>query len=341
VPIPSSPYARYRASELVLSDGDPVATWADEGSGGNNLTQGTAGLRPVFKASEAINGNPSVLFAQDGLATATYGAALSQPVTIVIIFQMATTASNAWLHDGLSTGRLAQFREPGTTTQWRFFGGSTVNMGGGPSANTVYLHTAYYNGSSSSLQIDGSTTSGSVNVGSQTLTGFVLGNRFSFDSSPTSVYIAEVLIYNRQLTGSDPADLLDYYETTYINQAVAPDATTVTVTPGSVTVDLVGGPPQDITPAAVTVTATPGTLTIATGAVDVTPAPVTITATAGTLTVAAGAVNIVPAAVTVTATPGTLFVSDGAERNITVTAALAESPWAAAVGPSRWSATLT
>jgi hypothetical protein len=89
---------------------------------------------------------------------------------------------------------------------------------------------------------------------------------------------------------------------------ITPAPTTVTTTPGTVTVAVAGGDIQDITPAAVTLTASAGTLT---ADLDVPLVGATVTATAGTATVTAGAVDIVPAPVTVTATPGAPTVVTG------------------------------
>lgn len=52
-----------KADSLVLSNNDPVATWADSSGNGNDVTQGTGGLRPLYKASVAgLNNKPTVEF---------------------------------------------------------------------------------------------------------------------------------------------------------------------------------------------------------------------------------------------------------------------------------------
>jgi hypothetical protein len=66
-----------RANTLSLSDNDPVTTWPDESGNGNDVSQSTAGFKPVFKTN-ILNGLPIVRF--DGIDdtltggfTITYG----------------------------------------------------------------------------------------------------------------------------------------------------------------------------------------------------------------------------------------------------------------------------
>lgn len=44
-------YAWYDASQLALSDTDPVASWTDLSGNGRHATQGTAGSRPQYRTS--------------------------------------------------------------------------------------------------------------------------------------------------------------------------------------------------------------------------------------------------------------------------------------------------
>jgi hypothetical protein len=216
MPIPADPYGRYRASELALSNNDPVATWADEGSGGNDLTQGTAGLRPVYKGSEAVNGHPTVKFDGDALATAAYSAALAQPNTIVAIVEWwgAFLGDGNYVCDGLTAGRHVIVTSPTLSGFWRIFAGTTVSTNiANPSLATPYFVTAVFNGASSRLEVN-ETASGNVSPGAQTLTGLTVGNRFSAEFD-TQVHVAELLIYDRTLDAEELADLGEYVQVTY------------------------------------------------------------------------------------------------------------------------------
>lgn len=105
--------------------------------------------------------------------------------------------------------------------------------------------------------------------------------------------------------------------------AITPQATTVSVTAGSLTVrreeqitpaavtitvgagSLVVRREEQVAPAAVSVSVSPGSLSVAQG---IAPAAVTVSVSPGSLTVEPGPVGITPAATTVSVTPGTLAV---------------------------------
>jgi hypothetical protein len=105
------------------------------------------------------------------------------------------------------------------------------------------------------------------------------------------------------------------------DQAITPQATTVSVTPGTATVvreeqitpaaltvsvtpgTLVVSPQQNITPAALTVSVTPGSVSVAQA---ITPAALTVSVTPGSLTLD---MAVTPAAVSVSVTPGTLSLA--------------------------------
>jgi hypothetical protein len=190
-----------------------VATWEDEGSGGNDLTQGTAGLRPVYKASAGVNGNPSVLFASDAMATGTYAAAETQPNTIVFVVEWVSATDDGYLCDGLDGGRHALWWNTGGD-QHQGYAGNVVGLGAEPTADVAVLLTAVFNGSATTLHSDETLLSGSVNIGNEDLTGFTLGNRFS-QGQTVSMYVAEVLIYDRVLDSEELADLGAYVQQTY------------------------------------------------------------------------------------------------------------------------------
>lgn len=59
-----------RADSLALSDGAQIATWSDESGTGNDLSQATAGQRPIFKTNR-VNGWPVASFTDAANSTMT------------------------------------------------------------------------------------------------------------------------------------------------------------------------------------------------------------------------------------------------------------------------------
>jgi hypothetical protein len=223
MPIPADPYGRYRASELALDNDDPVTTWPDEGSGGNDLTQGTGGLQPVYKAA-TFNSGPAVEFDgdDDKLQTADYSAALPQPNTIAVIGEWITftddDTSTVHLFDGKSAGRHMIF--PSHTvagSPYRLFAGTTRVADASPAVDVPILLVAIFDGASSDLFENEEDIFSEASPGAQTLAGFTLGHRFADAAAAIGAAFryAEVLIYDRALNAEELADLGEYVQVTY------------------------------------------------------------------------------------------------------------------------------
>jgi Domain of unknown function (DUF4082) len=217
--IPAEPFARYRASELgTLSDNDTVVTWPDEGVGGNELGQATSGLRPVYKVSAGMNGNPSVYFDSDALYVLGSAYSLPMPTTIVVICEIETLdAAGTYLYDGNdSADRHALHYDTGThATNWNMYAGSVIVTGQLPVEGTPQVIIAdWRNSADSFVRSNGVIGSVTAGPGAQPLDGFVLGNRYSGDQGG-SMYVSEVLIYDRVLTGAEQVQIHQYVEETY------------------------------------------------------------------------------------------------------------------------------
>jgi hypothetical protein len=223
MPIPTGPEQRFRASELALDDGDPVATWPDEGDLGVDLTQGTANRRPVYKAA-TFNDRPAVEFdgSDDRLQTADYAAALSQPNTIVVVGEWITftddDTSTVHLFDGKTAGRNMIF--PSHTvalSPYRMFAGTTRAATASPVVGVPVLLVAIFNGASSELYENEVDIFSEASPGAQTLSGFTLGHRFTDTAAAIGAAFryAEVLVYNRALDSAELAELGEYVQVTY------------------------------------------------------------------------------------------------------------------------------
>ncbi len=189
----------YKADALVLNNNDPVATWIDSSSGGNDATQGTAGKKPLYKTS-VLNSKPVVRFdgVDDFLRTAAFGSPFAQPNTIFLVGKKNGTGTQAYF-DGITSHRNAIFNFPDGTLD--LFAGGGADTVAGTITNAVFmLLTAQFNGASSFGRTNGSANT-VVNPGTNDLTLATLGA--DFNATPGNTLngdIAEVLVYNAALT---------------------------------------------------------------------------------------------------------------------------------------------
>lgn len=195
--IPDSAIAHYDATELSLSDGDSVSTWSDQTGNGYDLTAGTA---PTYKTG-IINGNPVVRFdgVDDFLDVAF--STISQPNHIFIVVQYrsvdSTSSGNQYTFDSDDSNNRELFRQ--FEGNWGIFAGS--NLFGSAADTSAHIGTALYNGSSSSLRIDGADDA-TGDAGADGLGGLTVGSSSS-DSDFGPVDIGEIVVCDGELSTSD------------------------------------------------------------------------------------------------------------------------------------------
>lgn len=186
-------HARHDATELSLSDGDPVSTFADETGNGNDLTAGTA---PTFRTSQ-INGNPVVRFDGVGDFLDVAFGAISQPFqtfAVVRLNSFSTSSKSAIWSGEADTNGL--FEQP-DADNWRIFAGTAVD-GGSPDTNP-HIFNQFFDGANSKLAVDGANTL-SGDAGAGDLNGYSLGttaNQVSF----AEIDVGEILRYPQNKTG--------------------------------------------------------------------------------------------------------------------------------------------
>jgi hypothetical protein len=173
-----------------LNDGDPVATWVDSSGVGNDLTQGTPSLRPLWKAA-VRNGLPVVRCdnTDDVLLRSTLvGGDLAQPDFMALAFGLTTVADANALIDG-GQGRQLVDSQIGPA-QWRMFAGASY-VGGTPTAAWHTL-SCQWNGASSILRIDGVALAAG-NAGTNFLRGVRVGLSAG-NSEPLDGDLGEVVV---------------------------------------------------------------------------------------------------------------------------------------------------
>lgn len=182
-----------------LDDGDPVETWTDESGEGNDVTQGTAAKRPLYKTN-VQNGLPVVRFdgSDDYLQR---GFTLAQPYTRISAFkQVSWTVNDRVFSSGPGMSQ-APLYQNATTPNLRMYAGTQGPENSNLAVGAFGIVVEVFNGVSSSLQVN-NTTPVSGDVGAATPNGITLGAHIDGTLSG-EVDIGEVVVYSRLLTAEE------------------------------------------------------------------------------------------------------------------------------------------
>ena len=175
-----------------------VRTWYDQSGNNRNVGQTTTTYQPLIVSSGSIitddTSRPSILYATDFLRYAG-NMSIAQPITLVCVnsANIASVPSLSYITD--NTSRLIL----GTSQADRYgyhpgsaFATATASI----NTNTTVINFVYFNGTSSSMYIDGNlaATGGSGSAGISTF--FTIGNRFDAAASNSwPGYVPELIIY--------------------------------------------------------------------------------------------------------------------------------------------------
>lgn len=193
--------------------GSNVAVWADISGKGRDLDEATN--RPTFQAS-VINSRPVVRF--DGSNDKLYRTfSLTRPFTVLCVHKNIaySSLSSVWYAGNVLAGttpmRLVQISSGDALR----LDGNSVS---GPSVTSnlvnAQLTESYVNGAATTLRKNnGSAVLTGSSMGTINLTGFCLGGRIS--DRFANVDVAEVIILNRALTGTERTNLQTYFNSRY------------------------------------------------------------------------------------------------------------------------------
>lgn len=239
--LPQNPYGRYRASTTTPG---ALASWADEGSGGNNLVQATGSAQPTAEAT-GFNGLPSVLFdgIDDFMQTAAYAVALSQPNTIVIMGEPTSVPDTGahFVFDGISGGRHSLINDSGLANDPLviFAGGSarvsTLSLVGMEGTDVCIVNVFNDPANSTRLSINDGTPFTAASPGPDSLAGLTIASRFN-GVELIGFRFVEILAYARDLTAQDITNLQAYFVDTY-QQTPAGEVVTLDGTLPALTAD--------------------------------------------------------------------------------------------------------
>jgi hypothetical protein len=190
-----------------LSDGDPIATWADNSSANNDATA-SGSARPTYKTN-IINGLPVARFdnIDDAMTTALV---LGDTTMSIFLVYARNFYHNAEAHRLLSG-----------SNNWLFgpHSGSTTLYDGGflltsaDLANGEFAVCSIILGSDVEIFINGASV-GSKAHGGTTCGTLYLGALGAF-SEPANCDLAELIIYDNTVSGGDKAAVEAYLATKY------------------------------------------------------------------------------------------------------------------------------
>lgn len=212
-------------SNTITQDGSQrVSQWNDISGNANNVTQGTAGLKPLYVAS-AINSLPAIQFYDDvtaKLLAKTDNTTLDYTsLTGFVVFNRLTDLGANELITGKwnTTGTVREFNAGiNSSDQFAFQtspDGNTplvaANVTGAVATSTNYIGDFGWNGSTAinAAKNNGTTATGVV-------TGLFAGNAsFCIGSganagTPFAGYVGEIVIYKAVLTAAQRTQVLTY-----------------------------------------------------------------------------------------------------------------------------------
>jgi len=196
---------------LGLNNGDPVSTWTAS-AGKSPTASGSA--RPFF-TNNVQNGLPAIQFdgVNDYMDTGNFTSSQAQPYTVLMVFKLITTASQARLIDGdtAGTGRLI-LRSGGN---WNVYSGSAFQntaQSEDTNFNTLLLEV---NGTTSTNSWNGGATDNfaGTSPGTDNLPGIGLGCSNDGSTQPAKMFWCELIVWDGRLSTADRTSALSYIRT--------------------------------------------------------------------------------------------------------------------------------
>jgi RHS repeat-associated protein len=202
-----------KADSLAQASGSAVSQWSDESGNANHATQGTSGNQPVFQTGN-LNGKPAVNFdgSNDYLQLPNGFNDFSSGATLVVVAKPTAGGVSPRLIDlGSGTGgnnNILLHRYQDGKIRFQLTPSGTVDTATGTfPLNESRLITATHDGTNSQsgnakIYKDGSlSVSGSLpSIANSTRTANTIGKSNWAGEDQFQGDIAEILIYNRQLT---------------------------------------------------------------------------------------------------------------------------------------------
>ena len=199
-----------------------VRTWYDQSvsdqagstATNNHAAQFTAGSQPKIVESGSLilqNGDATIKFdgTDDSFSPVTISSS-SFPVSVISLSSPAVTNSTMGIY-GIAAQSGGFYK---STALFSMFAGSRLDSSVSAVAGNDFIRTDIFNGSSSSLSVNGTETTGTIGTGTTSLTKFEVGNSTQSGNNVLNGSIKEIILYTTDQTanrGAFEANIAEHY----------------------------------------------------------------------------------------------------------------------------------
>jgi len=216
-----------KADAGVTLSGSNVTAWADQSGTGKNMVA-LGGNEPTFIASE-LNGKPVIDFATDKYMSASFSAINFTQQTVFVVFKFVSanlsnfarpfSQSNTAYLDSTTPGNLLPIlRNDGTDEMWCFSANDSFLVGLATSNNAWHISTTKTDGNDGSFFINASNEQTFVTTFNPSITDMQVGGALTDGGGmgdPFNSKLAEVIVYDRNLTTPERQQVEAYLNTKY------------------------------------------------------------------------------------------------------------------------------
>ena len=205
-------YFWVKADSLVLNDGDPVGTWADQSGNGRDLIQSTTDNKPLYKIN-IQNGWPAVRF--DGIndyMDVTFGGALAIPYSLFMVFAFVNTPSGTKVMYS-STNQDYHYACVNDANGY-IYNGTQLNAPAASFGTAFHYLLHKWNTGSSDHRVDGVSSTGTTS--NVNLNGLRVAEYYtSLGTYTSNIQVAEILIYSEAISDGNRDTVESYITTKY------------------------------------------------------------------------------------------------------------------------------
>lgn len=206
-----------------LSDGDPIASWADQSGEGNNAVQATAAKKPLYK-TDVVNGEPVVRFdgTDDTLVIPHVAGLNTETFTLFIVMAFTNEAADETIFEKWDQSGAYPYafrtRVDGNVRFATYDGSAANNMDGDTdiSDGSFNILTFVRDGTDGEIFLngvsDGDTSTHKENTTNTHDVG--IGAR-GVGGTPWGGDTAEIIFYNEELSSADKDTIETYLSEKY------------------------------------------------------------------------------------------------------------------------------